>query len=536
MANTIKSLIVTLILGLIIYYVTLPALNITSLGFWFFILSICFIYLIIYTSFFISNPIKIINRTRDIEFPLSIKVVLTSFFIIIIGIFTINFILSPIFFAKDYAKRIIVNQNTNFIDDIKEVDFNKIPLLDKASTTKLGDRTMGQQTSWVSQFYVSDLYTQINYNNEIIRVTPLEYDGLIKYFTNRKDGIKGYITVNSVNGQANLEVLNEGMKYMPSAYLSEDLYRKLRFTYPTLIFDEANFELDDNGKPYWIIPYIKYVGIGIRKDIIGAIILDPVTGDSTKYKVEDIPKWVDHVYNADLIIESLNDWGNYQNGFLNSIFGQKDVVNTTEGYNYLTFDDDVYLYTGITSVAADESNIGFVLTNLRTKETKYYNVPGAEEYSAMKSSEGLVQEKDYEATFPLLINLNNRPTYLMSLKDAAGLVKMYAFVDVEDYQKVVTTEASLGIEEAAKKYLNEVSFNNNYNNSVEKTIKIQEISSVIIDGNTTYFLIDTEGNKYSVSIKVNQNILPFLKIDDEVIIKYNEDEVNKIIAIEEKNV
>ena len=532
MANTIKSLIVTLILGLIIYYVTLPALNITSLGFWFFILSICFIYLIIYTSFFISNPIKIINRTRNIEFPLSIKVVLTSFFIIIIGIFTINFILSPIFFSKDYAKRIIVNQNTNFIDDIKEVDFNKIPLLDKASTTKLGDRTMGQQTSWVSQFHVSDLYTQINYNNEIIRVTPLEYDGLIKYFTNRKDGIKGYITVNSVNGQANLEVLNEGMKYMPSAYLNEDLYRKLRFTYPTLIFDEANFELDDNGNPYWIIPYIKYVGIGIRKDIIGVIILDPVTGDSTKYKVEDIPKWVDHVYNADLIIESLNDWGNYQNGFLNSIFGQKDVVNTTEGYNYLTFDDDVYLYTGITSVAADESNIGFVLTNLRTKETKYYNVPGAEEYSAMKSSEGLVQEKDYEATFPLLINLNNRPTYLMSLKDEAGLVKMYAFVDVEDYQKVVTTEASLGIEEAARRYLNEVSFDNSNANIITKEITINSIISAIIDGNTYYYITDTDNNRYSLSIKVNTSLIPFLSNDDKVEIKYRENNnINEIIDI-----
>ena len=331
MKNVIKSLIITLVLGLIVYYITIPALNVTSLGFWAFLLSVGLIYIFVFTSFFVTSPVKIINKVKKEDIPLSINVVLASFFIIIIGIFTINFILSPIFFAKDYSKRITVNQNTSFIDDIKEVDFNQIPLLDKASTTKLGDRTMGQQTSWVSQFYVSDLYTQINYNNEIIRVTPLEYDGLIKYFTNRKDGIKGYITVNSVNGQANLEVLNEGMKYMPSAYLNEDLYRKLRFTYPTLIFDEANFELDDNGKPYWIIPYIKYVGIGIRKDIIGAIILDPVTGDSTKYKVEDIPKWVDHVYNADLIIESLNDWGNYQNGFLNSIFGQKDVVNTTEG-------------------------------------------------------------------------------------------------------------------------------------------------------------------------------------------------------------
>ena len=198
-------------------------------------------------------------------------------------------------------------------------------------------------------------------------------------------------------------------------------------------------------------------------------------------------------------------------------------------------DDDVYLYTGITSVVADESNIGFVLTNLRTKETKYYNVPGAEEFSAMKSSEGLVQEKGYEATFPLLINLNNRPTYLMSLKDEAGLVKMYAFVDVEDYQKVVTTEASLGIEEAARRYLNEVNFNDDSSNIITKDIIIKEINTAIIDGNTYYYLTDSENNRYRVSIKVNSNLIPFIKIDDTLTVRYREsNDIMEIIEINTK--
>src|SRR5574344_2672981 len=146
--------------------------------------------------------------------------------------------------------------------------------------------------------------------------------------------------------------------------------------------------------------------------------------------------------------------GEYKNGFINSLFGQKGIVQTTDGYNYTIQNDDVYLYTGITSINSDESNIGFVLTNLRTKETKFYAVPGAEEYSAMDSAKGQVQQMSYTATFPLLINLNNKPTYLISLKDNAGLVKLYAFVDVADYQKVVATDASKGITEAAKLYSN----------------------------------------------------------------------------------
>jgi len=394
---------------------------------------------------------------------------------------------------------------------------------------------MGQATEWVSQFYVSDLYTQINYNDSIIRVTPIEYAGLIKYFTNRKEGIKGYITVNSVDGQANLVKLDKGLKYMPSAFFMENLNRKLRFSYPTTIFDEASFEIDNEGNPFWIVPTIKYSGIGLKKTINGVIILDAISGKSKKYDINEVPNWVDHVYSADLIIEELNNWGEYKNGFFNSIFGQKNVVNTTEGYNYLVMNDDVYFYTGITSVSTDESNLGFVLVNMRTKETNYYNVPGAEEYSAMASAEGLVQEKNHEASFPLLINLNNKPTYLLSLKDDAGLVKMYAFVDVADYQKVVVSDASLGIEAAASKYLGEAALEYDQNKILEKTITIDSITTAVIDSNTYYYIIDENKKLYSTSIKTNKNLLPFLKAKDQVKITYVEEIINNIVTIEVYN-
>jgi len=183
-------------------------------------------------------------------------------------------------------------------------------------------------------------------------------------------------------------------------------------------------------------------------------------------------------------------------------------------------DDDVYMYTGITSVSTDESNIGFVLTNLRTKETNFYQVPGAEEYSAMASAEGQVQQMKYISSFPLLINLNNRPTYLMSLKDNAGLVKMYAFVDVIDYQKVVVTDSTLGIDAAKDNYLNNINLVNGVANN-NKTITIKSINSAIIDGNTYYYIVDMDNQKYRVSIKINNNLLPFLTSGSQVDISYN---------------
>ena len=521
--------LIAVILIFLMYYIELPALNLSSPLFWYFIFKVL---IIISICIILTNGDRIVFNNHFNKNLLSIyKYLFLSVGGLFVLLIIINIISGPFFNAKEYSDRIKVNNNNEFIKDIKQVDFSKIPLIDRDSSEKLGDRKMGEFTSWVSQFYVSDLYTQINYNNQIVRVTPIEYDGFIKYITNRDEGIKGYITVNSVDGTSNLVNLDKGMKYMPSAYFFENLYRKLRFTYPTLIFDDASFEIDNEGNPYWIVPIIKYKAIGLKKEISGVVILNPITGESKKYDIKNVPNWVDHVYSADLIIEEINNWGEYKNGYLNSIFGQKDVINTTEGYNYLVMDDDVYLYTGITSVSTDESNLGFVLVNLRTKETNYYLVPGAEEYSAMASAEGLVQEKKYKASFPLLINLNDKPTYLLSLKDDAGLVKMYAFIDVTDYQKVIVSDASLGIEAAAQKFLGDDAFINN-DKYIKKSVIIKSITNAVIDGNTYYYIKDNSNNMYSVSIKVNRNLLPFLKSGDSVIVSYSESDINQIVTLE----
>lgn len=527
--SQIFSIVFTILIMGILYYLILPPLNFHSSLFWSFVCTVIIIYFIINSVINTSVTIIRFVRGRNTNINYKSHKILYIIPIIIIMIFVINFICSPFFNSKSYYNRIKVNENNNFTDKVKEVDFSKIPLLDRDSSEKLGDRTMGQMSELVSQYDVSNLYTQINYNDKIIRVTPLEYNGVIKYFTNRKNGIKGYITVDSTNGESKLVKLNKGMKYMPSALFNEKLERKLRFSYPTEIFGSVNFEIDNSGNPYWVAPTIKYTGVGLKREVSGIVILNPITGKSKKYNVDNVPKWVDHVYEADLIIEQIDDWGKYRSGFLNTIFGQKGVVKTTNGYNYLAMDDDIYLYTGITSVISDESNIGFILTNMRTKETNFYSIAGAEEYSAMASAKGQVQQMNYTATFPLLINLNNRPTYLISLKDNAGLVKMYAFVDVVDYQKVVVTDSSNGIRKASENYLNEISEDMTNNIFKEKEVTVSTIKDVIIDGNTFYYIVDSEGNKYKVSIKTNKDLLPFINSGDKVKIKYEKESIIKLI-------
>ena len=513
-SNIVINIIITIVLALIIYFFFLPALNLSSIGFWIYVIIIIGIFTVLRLIPNVDSKGRIIGSMK------SLSICGITIVTIFVGIFLINFILSPLFSSKKYSERITVNEDGDFLEDIELVNFNSLPLLDKDSSQKLGDRVMGQMPELVSQFYVSDLYTQINYNDDIIRVTPLEYNGFFKYLANYKNGVTGYITVNSVTGAAELTKLDKGMKYMPSAILMENLNRKLRFSYPTKIFGEKTFELDNDGNPYWIVPSIKYSGIELLEEVEGVIILDPITGKSDYYDVEDVPTWVDHVYSAALIVEQLDDWGQYKDGFLNSVFGQKNVTMTTDGYNYMVMNDDVYLYTGITSVASDESNLGFVLTNMRTKETIFYPVPGAEEFSAMASAEGQVQQMKYTASFPLLINLNGKATYLISLKDDAGLVKMYAFVDVADYQKVVVTDASEGIEKAAQNYLGESSIEVDEDTLTTKEITVSSVTTAIMNGYTYYYITDTDNQKYMVSITANKELLPFVGKDTKVTVSY----------------
>lgn len=523
----ILNILVTLIFAAILFYIMIPPINIQSIPFWIYLVVVIGMYALL----------EMINKyQRHTILDIKMTKVPLVIGVFVLAVILINIFYSPLINASMYAKRISVDESGDFTTDIKQVDFSTLPLLDRDSSMKLGDRVMGQMPELVSQFDVSELYTQINYKGRVVRVTPLEYNGIFKYFTNRKEGVKGYISVDSVDGNATLTKLDQGMKYVPSAMFNENLYRKLRFQYPTFMFGEEYFELNEEGEPFWIVPVLKYKGIGLLEDVKGVVILDPITGKSSYHQVNDVPTWVDHVYPANLLIEQTDDWGKYRNGFFNSIIGQKNVVKTTRGYNYIAKDDDIYLYTGITSALADEANIGFILSNMRTKETIFYAVPGAEEYSAMESAKGQVQQMNYTASFPLLINLNNKPTYLISLKDNAGLVKMYAFVDVQDYQRVVVTDSSQGIEQAALNYLGDEQINTpiDKGNLKYKTITVQSITNSMIDGNSFYYIKDSDGLKYRVKISVDEKNIPFIQVGDQLSIGYLlEEDVTEIMEISE---
>ena len=518
----IAALAAALIAAGAYYYVTLPALNIHSSGFWFFLigaLAAVTAVAVFYKLIKGKEEFTELGESKLIRLLLGTVIAATAVFLV--G----SLLSSEIINAKKYQQLMNVEEG-DFASEIEPTDFTSVPLLDKDSASLLGNRKMGTMVDMVSQFEVSPLYTQINYQDKPVRVSPLVYASPIKWITNQAEGIPAYIMIDMATQETECVRLPEGqyIKYSPAEYFNRNIYRHLRFHYPTYIFDQLSFEIDEEGTPYWICP-VKQFNVGLfGGQTIGKVVLcNAVTGETVCYDIEEVPQWIDHVYSAELLIQLYDYYGVLKNGYINSLLSQKGCLMTTEGYNYIVKDDDVWVYTGVTSVSGDESNVGFVLMNQRTMESRYYACPGAEEYSAMDSAQGQVQHLGYTATFPLLLNVTGEPTYFMALKDDAGLVKMYAMVNISKYQNVAIGDT---VSECVKDYQTLLKQNGifAFDGSTEQEIKavIEKIAPVVIDGNSHYYVtFSGKEGIYDVDVNVFPEIITY-DVNDVLAITYLE--------------
>jgi hypothetical protein len=535
--------VIVFALGLFLFC---PAINLQDIGFWILVDLTVLVFVIVSTvakgAKLFKGSVEVINgnvRFKHVNTKISFKpfiapIVITAL-MILIGSFG-----SAMFNASAYSKILTVS-TSDFKTDLSEsVGTDSIALMDTASAQMLGDREIGSLSEVVSQFEVSDAYTQIDLNGKPIKVAPLEYAGFLKWINNKDTGINGYVTVDPVSMSASFNKC-EGMKYVPSAYLMQDARRYLWTKYPTLLLDNLHFEIDEDGNPFYVASTVKNkIALFNGKTIDGCVTLNPITGETQRYALEDIPNWIDVVIEGDLICEQYNWHGMYQNGFFNSLFTKKGCKQVTTyyddseedsspvaDYGYVSKDGDIWIYTGITSVNGDSSNIGFLLANERTGESRYYEIAGADEKSAMAAAEGEVQEKNYQASFPSLINVEGNPTYIMVLKDSGGLVKLYAAVNVEQYNIVTTAstqseciakyKALLGLDETEQEAPDE---------TVETTFTIASIKLIDYNGNTYIYLIDDKNNIFKAKAFENEDML-LLNEGDKVKITHSGSDIVK---------
>ena len=516
--RTLINLGVTLVFGLVYFYVQLPALNFHDEDFYLFLFLLCAVYCgcAVVTSGFQGTGLKeyagFVKKQCAIPF---------FAFAGLVAVVLVGAVSSWVILRAPAYSALLTIQEGDFTAEVEEISYGQIPMLDSNSAAQLGSRKLGELADMVSQFEILSSYNQINYQGRPVRVTSLRYGDLIKWFTNRTEGLPAYIIIDMVTQEAEVVRLEEGMKYTTAEHFGRNLYRHLRFQYPTMMFDEPVFEIDESGTPYWVCSRIvKSIGLFGGTDVNGAVLVNAITGESVYH--EEVPNWVDRVYSYDIIMEQYDYYGMYHNGFFNSIFGQKDVTLTTEGWNYIAIDDDVYMYTGVTSVTSDQSNIGFILTNQRTKETHFYRIAGATETSAQASAESQVQQMRYTATFPLLLNIADQPTYFMSLKGADGLVKMYAMVNVQQYQIVETggtvaeCEANYRKELANNGLIREEEADAEQMTTGVVSGTVAEIRSAVMNGNSHYFLqLKDDAHYYVISAAADADAV-ILNVGDSV--------------------
>ncbi len=511
------SLIITILAGFIYFYVSLPAINPHDGEFYGFLIFLCVVYIACVILTTAGGSLR--ERLASSERPKlrdgwnflkkhCLPVVIALGLVLLAAL--IGEIISlPIFRAAAYRDLLTV-QTGDFASDVAQISFNDIPTLDRDSANYLGDRQMGTLSDMVSQYEYSNDSTQINYQGRPVRVAPIAYADLIKWFTNRDRGLPAYVVVDMVTQEATVTRLEEGIKYSFSEPLNRNIYRHLRFHYPTMMFSTPEFEIDEDGHPWWIAPrLVKTIGLFGGRDIQGAVLVDAVTGESQYY--EEVPTWVDTLYTPDLIMEQYDYHGTLINGFINSILGQRDVTMTTDGYNYIAMNDDVYVYTGVTSANADQSNLGFLLCNMRTKETHYYVAPGATENAARASAEGVVQDLGYRSTFPLLLNISGQPTYFIPLMDATSLVKSYAMVNVAQYQLVATGSTVSACERTYVQMLSDRGVTDGPGlpaDQVESSGTVAEIRTAVLSGTSWYYIrLTGEDVFYALSAEEDRNVI-----------------------------
>lgn len=528
--SIIVSLLITTILAAIGYYFFLPVINIKAADFWISVSALIIVYILSYEfCLLIFHAYKYADFNSVSHKP---SIYLSVVLILLVVAFGLcNLFTSPLLHAKRYASLLKVNEDCDFNTDLSQtLSSDAIAIMDTSSARKLGNRKLGSLNNLVSQYNVSNDYTQISYDNSPAKVSALEYAGFFKYMKNKKSGIPGYVLVSPVDMSAEYVTLNENMKYVPSAYFSHNLMRTIRFAYPTKMIYNAHFEIDEEGIPYYVASvYDNKIGIFGGRDVSGVVTVNPVDGSTSYYKISEIPDWIDLVYDGDLICSQYNYYGTLQKGYWNSKLSAVGCKVTTDDYGYIAMDNDIWIYTGVTSVNSDASNIGFILANERTKEANFYTIAGADEASAQTAAEGEVQQYGYKASFPSLINIDGYATYIMVLKDSGGLVKMYAAVNAEQYNIVTTASTQ---KECIEKYkrrmsggidsaLEEESLTTDQQVTssqeeiideslfTEQQVTIKKLEQIVVNGNTYIYLLTTEDALYHAKYV---DVLPMINV------------------------
>jgi len=483
-----------------------------------------------FSSFYVMITLTLLLVARSyLPAPLKKSLVGISF-ISIVAMILFWLLYQPIFRSESYRDLLGKVNETQFQTLVSPIDLNQIPIVDPDFASSLAEKKLGEDFALGSRVVLGHPTRQM-VRNHLYFAIPLLHSGFFKWLTNQDNGTPGYILVSATDPQDIRFIRTIGsseihLKYQPNSFWNQNLKRRIYMSgIRNVGIGDFTFELDEDFHPWWTVTiYDHKIGL-LGADAIGTAIVNPETGDVKYYDIRNTPVWVDRIQPAYFVMNQLDYWGQYIHGFWNTIFGKRDMLMTTMGYNIIYgTDNKCYIYTGMTSVGSDEGAVGFMLVNTRDKETHFYKISGATETAAMQSAEGKVQNFKYSATFPILLNISEVPTFFMTLKDSAGLVKMFAMVSVKDFSLVGVGES---VKQARDAYINALSMQRNTNVSMSGNQRIilestvTRIGTDVKNGRTFFYIIVAD--KPNVVFVINTDLsdfLPVTNIGDPVRMEY----------------
>lgn len=508
------------------FYVTLPVISYGFSGITVLLLIIAALLFFSFSKFTITADGKSYKPVTVFWKLPALLIGSAILYAFVLPFFTSN----PVFRNQDFRNLIgKVKDGDKLTKQIAPISMHEIRVVDEDLAYLLGEKILGSQPALGSQAHLGEFFIQ-KVNGKLYWIAPLVHSGFFKWLNN-KEGTTGYVMVSATN-ERDVKLVQEvngkpiRLKYQDEAYFQSDMRRYLYFNgYSTVGLTDFSFEIDETGTPFWVATkYKKEIGFS-GNNANGVVILDAQTGGIKEYNIKNTPIWVDRIQPISFIKDQLNDWGEYVKGYWN--FSNENKLQITEDLTLVYGKDNKsYWYTGITSVGKDESAVGFVLVDTRTKETTFYKQSGATEYAAQSSAQGKVQEKGFVASLPIPYNINNIPTYVMTLKDKGGLVKMYAMVSIADYTIVGTGNTMREALTAYKTAFN--SSGNKINLDSKSSKKVVEATVVRIqndvkNGNSFYYFTLKDSPSIFVGSSQISNQLPLTAVGDVVKISFDLD-------------
>lgn len=429
LSNIIGTLIVFGILSAIVLLIARPILSFANGA---------FLFTLVCTSGLILLPYLPDKAARQ-NWKKNPIIISGTLFVVLTIMWLANWLLRyDVWHAESYQKILgEVNKDSSFEKDIHEAKKDQMIIFDEMVARTIGEKVLGSQTSLGSQVELGTFVLQ-NVNGKFYWVAPLLHSGFFKYWSNSEEGTPGYVKV-SANDDQDVELVTKvkGRKlkivYQTGSYFLKDLSNYLYFNgYSTYKIDQPEFEIDDEGNPFWVIPISKKHFASKVLNVDKLLILNPENGEIKEYTTSNVPKWVDRIYTPEILVDQVDWWGEYVHGYWN--FAHKDIM-IPSGEMVMVYGKEGHCmwYQGMTSKGLDNATVGFLLIDSKDKKVNFYKRVGATETAAMQSAEGKVQEKGYYAGHPTAYNISGEPTYLVPLHDKSNLVKAIALVNIHDF-------------------------------------------------------------------------------------------------------